>query len=396
MNDDATLLREYLERGDELAFTALVQRHVGLVYSVALRRVGGDAHLAEDVAQKVFIDFARKAESLKNHTTLSGWLYTSAHHGSAAVVRAERRRKAREAAAHCMQTLRSDADPDAEGVRLRALIDDVIIALKNGEREAIALRYFEQRSFAEVGSALRITEEAARKRVDRALSRIRVLLTQRGVTSTTAALGLALASIGTATPPEGLTAKLASHALSSASASTPFLGGLINALWPAAAVLTLGTLAIGGQSHSNDALRQELTRLTQTNVALAALRTENANLARALASPSEASTPQPLALAPAPTTSLAVASRPIAAEISVSPAGTIAWNGDFLSLSEFINRLRVVPGTIDPNARIHIRAVGAEFLALAYVIDEVRKVQLNHVTVESAATPDPRAPGQWF
>src|SRR5579859_7351651 len=96
MMDDPELLRRYVEDHAEEAFTELVGRHLGLVYSTALRRVGQDAHLAEDVAQKVFIDLARKASLLRGRATLSGWLYVSTHVASAAVVRSERRRKTRE------------------------------------------------------------------------------------------------------------------------------------------------------------------------------------------------------------------------------------------------------------------------------------------------------------
>src|SRR3954470_21076544 len=103
MNSDSELLRRYVEEKSEAAFSELVQRHIGLVYSVALRRVGGDAHLAEDVTQTVFNDLARKASTLRDRATLGGWLYLSAHHASAAIVRTEHRRKAREMIAHDMQ-----------------------------------------------------------------------------------------------------------------------------------------------------------------------------------------------------------------------------------------------------------------------------------------------------
>jgi RNA polymerase sigma factor (sigma-70 family) len=176
MNTDSELLRRYVEERSEPAFTEVVQRHVGLVYSVALRRVGGDAHLAEDVAQKVFCDLARKASALTGRPTLAGWLYASAHLASAAMVRSERRRKAREIEAHLMQTTLSSPESDAEWTRLRPVLDDAFVALKEEEREVIALRFFEKRSFAEIGATLRVTEEAARKRVDRVLDKLRAVL----------------------------------------------------------------------------------------------------------------------------------------------------------------------------------------------------------------------------
>lgn len=195
MKPDRELLRCYLEQKSETAFTELVRRHLGLVYSTALRRVGGDAQLAEDVAQKVFSDLARKAASLTEHASLAGWLHVIAHVASAAVVRSERRRRVREAEAHVMQTTVAAAPSDSDWTHLRLVIDGAIIALKAQDRTAIAFRFFAQRSFAEVGTALRLTEDAARKRVDRALDKLRATLERRGVTSTATALALTMAVI---------------------------------------------------------------------------------------------------------------------------------------------------------------------------------------------------------
>src|SRR5688500_2910236 len=97
MSDDAELIRRYACARDEDAFSELVRRHRGLVYQAALRQVGGDAHLAHDVAQSVFTDLARKAGQLQGRAVLAGWLYTSTRFAAAQVVRAERRRRGREA-----------------------------------------------------------------------------------------------------------------------------------------------------------------------------------------------------------------------------------------------------------------------------------------------------------
>src|SRR3954462_9334020 len=105
MGTDVELLSRYTATHDEHAFDALVQRHLNLVYSVALRQVGGDAHLAQDVAQRVFADLARKARTLCNRATLGGWLYRAAQFTASDVVRAERARRIREQEAHLMQEL---------------------------------------------------------------------------------------------------------------------------------------------------------------------------------------------------------------------------------------------------------------------------------------------------
>ncbi len=400
MNTDAELLRRYIAQKSEPAFTELVQRHIGLVYSVALRRVGGDAHLAEDVAQKVFADLARKAASLLERASLSGWLFASTHLASAAVVRREQRRKTRETEAHLMQTTLSSDASDPDWSRLRPVVDDVIADLKEEEREAIALRFFEKRSFAEVGVALRVTEEAARKRVDRALDKLRTLLARRGVTSTAAALGLTLTAISTTSVPAGLGAATAQHALAHAGTATgaTITGTIWSTLLPAAAVLVIGGFVMNGQRNANRALQDELAQLAAQNQGLAALRAENRQLARAIAQIDDARRAQSVSAAAAGRTNVEtpLESRPISAQVNVTEDGRITWNREGMSLRDFIARLRALPATADPESRINIRAVGSSFSALAYVIDEVRKAQLDHVTVDSNVTPDPKFGWSWF
>ena len=103
--NDSELLRRYAENGCEAAFTDLVKRHLDLVYSAAMRQVGGDTHLAQDVAQTVFLDLARKAASITPRSVLTGWLYTSTRYAATKVVRGEQRRRAREQEAYTMQEL---------------------------------------------------------------------------------------------------------------------------------------------------------------------------------------------------------------------------------------------------------------------------------------------------
>ena len=398
--DDAELLQRYLENNSEPAFTALVRRHIGLVYSVALRRVGGDTHLAEDVAQKVFVDLARKAASLTGRHSLSGWLFAGAHVASAAVVRSEQRRKARETEAQLMHTTLSPDGSDPDETRLRPVVDELIADLKDKEREVIALRFFERRSFAEVGQALSVTEEAARKRVDRSLEKLRTLLERRGITSTAAALGLVLTAIADGTAPASLTAKVASHAIAHGTASTwaAATAPLTSALLPTLAVLVMGGFLIGAQRRTNDELRRELAQAGTELRAIATLRSENARLARSL-SEIEAPPPRPahpILPAPTPVVSPPIAPRAVSAQIGVSPAGRLMWDQQPVNLHEFIARLRTLQETADPESRVVIRALDAEFPALNYVIEEIRKAQLNHVTVESNAAPNPKLGWSWF
>src|SRR5687768_10993544 len=105
MLEDAQLLRRYANERAEDAFAEFVRRRVNLVYGIALRKVGGDVHLAQDVTQRVFTDLARKAAMVARHPVVTGWLFTSTHYAATQLVRMERRRRAREAKAHAMNEL---------------------------------------------------------------------------------------------------------------------------------------------------------------------------------------------------------------------------------------------------------------------------------------------------
>ena len=187
MTPDADLLSRFAATNSEAAFAELVQRHVNLVYSAALRQVNGDAHLAQDVAQTVFTDLARKAGSLANRDSLTGWLYTSAHFAAAKIIRGEHRRRDREE--KFMREPIAETAPELDWEQLRPTLDDAMHELKEADREAILLRYFENRPFAEVGAKLGLNENAARMRVERALEKLRAALTQRGVTTAADSVG---------------------------------------------------------------------------------------------------------------------------------------------------------------------------------------------------------------
>jgi RNA polymerase sigma factor (sigma-70 family) len=190
MTEDAEWLSRFATTGDEAAFRELVARHFDLVYSVALRQLNGDTHLARDVAQTVFTDLARKADSLPRNTVLSGWLYQAARFAAAKTSRAERRRRAREQEAFAMQDNTTESTPDWD--QLRPVLDSAMGQLSSKDRNAVLLRYFKGEDFRSVGATLGLSADAAQKRVTRALNSLRTILIRRGITVSASALALLL------------------------------------------------------------------------------------------------------------------------------------------------------------------------------------------------------------
>ena len=160
MNDDAALLRRYADEKSEAAFAELVRRHLDLVYSAALRRLGGDAHRAADIAQQVFTTLARDTRKLSRHAVLTAWLYTATRNAAIDLIRSEQRRHTREQEATAMQNLFS-ASPDADWERLRPVLDEVMDELSDADRTAVLLRFFEKRAFSEVGAVLHLSDVLA-------------------------------------------------------------------------------------------------------------------------------------------------------------------------------------------------------------------------------------------
>jgi RNA polymerase sigma factor (sigma-70 family) len=217
MTEDSQLLRRYTEERAEPAFGELVTRHIDLVYSAALRVAGGDRHLAQDVAQRVFADLARKATSLPRGVVLAGWLYRHACFTAAKAVRAERRRKSREQTAMEMNALHDNIEPSWE--QIAPVLDEAMNQLSARDRDAIVLRFLKQQDFRAVGSALGVGEDAAQKRVSRALEKLRMFLRRRGVTLTATVLGTTLATEAVVAAPTGLAISVTAASLAGATAA---------------------------------------------------------------------------------------------------------------------------------------------------------------------------------
>jgi RNA polymerase sigma factor (sigma-70 family) len=216
--DDAELLRRSHGPQGEDAFAELVRRHIRLVHNAALRQVGGDDAAAADVTQLVFAQLARRAFILARHPAWIGWLHTTTRRIATHHIRSEARRKQRELGAHVESArLNGPPAPDPEWARLRPVLDEALNELADADRVTILLRHFEQRPFSEIGSRLGVTEDAARVRTSRALERLRVRLAKRGITSSAAALGLALESeAAVVVPPAVVAAVTASVSLPAA------------------------------------------------------------------------------------------------------------------------------------------------------------------------------------
>src|ERR1051325_5577564 len=91
-SDDMELLRDYARNHSEEAFRVLVERHINMVFAVALRQTG-NAQLAEEVTQAVFVVLAQKAASIPRSTILAGWLFRATRFAASNVRRAEARRE---------------------------------------------------------------------------------------------------------------------------------------------------------------------------------------------------------------------------------------------------------------------------------------------------------------
>mgnify|MGYP001544324379 CR=1 FL=1 len=221
--DDHDLLEQFVEHQSERAFAELVERHLPFVYATALR-LAHDPHTAQDIAQSVFIQLARRAGTVRDGHALPGWLYRATHYAALVVFRREGRRRERETAAMNLAEQNTAADP--AWAQISPLLDEALDRLDRADQDAVLLRFFHEKSYREVGEALGVNEDAARKRVDRALEKVRGYFSRRGVTTTAALLGSAITAHAATPPPVALSASLSGTSLTSATATAVGAGQL--------------------------------------------------------------------------------------------------------------------------------------------------------------------------
>lgn len=270
MTDSQDLLAEYRQNGSDAAFRELVTRFVDLVYSTALRLVGGDTHSAEDVTQTVFVDLPRLARTLSSEVRLGGWLHRHTCFVAANTMRGERRRQARERQAVEMNALQNHSETDFS--RVAPLLDEAINELGEADRTAILLRFFEQHDFRAVGQALGSNEDAARMRVTHALEKLEDFLKRRGVTTSAASLGVVLTANAVQAAPVGLAvtistaATLAGTTLAATAIKTIAMTTLQKAIIGAAFAAAVG----GGiyEARQNSELRDKNESLQQQTAQL--------------------------------------------------------------------------------------------------------------------------------
>ena len=294
MISDGELLGSYCGAGSEEAFGELVRRHLDLVYSAAVRQLNGDAHLAQDVTQSVFCDLARKARTLIDRPSLAGWLYTSTHHAASNAVRSAQRRQTHEQEAHAMQELLRNPGPELDWESFRPMLDDAMQELNESDREVILLRYFQNRAYGEIAERIGVGENGARMRAERALDKLRDVLSRRGVTATAAVAAILSANAVMAAPAGFATtvttaATLAATAAATTTASTATIAAKTIAMTTSTKILVAAviTASIGAALYTgvhasqlgreNLSLRQQQTALTSQVQELQQQQTESSN-----------------------------------------------------------------------------------------------------------------------
>ncbi|HEY4416367.1 MAG TPA: sigma-70 family RNA polymerase sigma factor [Verrucomicrobiae bacterium] len=271
-NSDAQLLRDYAGYGRETAFHEIVTRHADFVYSAALRQVEA-SDIAADLTQTVFVDLARKAQHVSNqlppHASLAGWLYRSTRYAALNHLRDTRRRRTNERLA--MEQLLTDSEPAVNWEQIRPVLDEAMDTLSDEDREALLLRYFKNLDFRTTGLTLGVSDDAAQKRVSRALERLREFFTKRNVTIGASGLAVLISANAVQSAPIGLMVTISAAAvLTGTAVSTSAVVAATKTIAMTAfqkiIVLTAFSTALGigiFEKHQAAQLQNQIQRLQQ-------------------------------------------------------------------------------------------------------------------------------------
>jgi RNA polymerase sigma factor (sigma-70 family) len=259
---DCELVSAYVQRGSETAFRALVARHVNLVYATALRQLG-DPGSAEEITQNVFVILARKAPRLGGLETLAGWLHRTTILEAKARIRAELRRKRRHETAAELASIQCEGASALDA--LAPLLDEGLLNLRESDRLALMLRFWDERSLREVGNALGVDEDAARKRVARALDRLTEFFRHRGFVVSVGVAALMTSAAKAA--PAGLTNSVGTAGLSAGGAAGGFKLFIFHLMsmtktQTAVACALLAAAPLAWQWHAGARLTRERTELS--------------------------------------------------------------------------------------------------------------------------------------
>jgi RNA polymerase sigma factor (sigma-70 family) len=284
---DFEWLQQFARAGNQNAFRDLVRRHIDLVFATAMHKVG-DAGGAEEISQNVFSALARKAWQFAPDDSLPAWLHKTALLESKLWLRGElRRRRREETAAELCTTMKTPNEQTAFNA-LVPLLDDALLSLRERDRAALLLRFYEKQSLGAVGASLGVSEDTAQKRVQSALEKLSQFFQRRGYKTATVAAASAAMQHTAATASAATFSLVANAAIKSAPPALAGLGALLARFASLSKVQTVALCLVAviapvlwewnDQRNANVALTQVKTSLTEAQNEIDSLQTERQRL----------------------------------------------------------------------------------------------------------------------